>query len=410
MNLQSVPAFRRSLWLAIPTFLSIIFLNGFDWGTPVDPNHISGNGIIEATEVEVSSKISGRIQTLAPREGDTVKVGQDVVLLDGPELEGQVMAAHGNLLAAEARLAELEAGTRPEEIRRTRAQFQAAYYALQQAQAKSVLVHEGPRREQIEQVRANLAQAKAGLTDSKRELLRLENLERDGAAPGQQLDQAKTRRDIAETQVKAAQQKLAEAEAGARSQERVEAEAVEAIARAQLDAASASLDLALAGPRSETIAAARGQLEQARGQLKSAEATFAYTRIQSPCDGRVTLRNCEPGEFVTPGLPIIRLAKLDKVWVRVFVPEPEIGRIKLGQKAQITTDSSTTTYPGRVIEISEKPEFTPKNVQTKSERVKLVFGIKIEIDNQNQDLKPGMPADAVILINSATAPPGGKEG
>ncbi|OPZ86699.1 MAG: putative multidrug resistance protein EmrK [bacterium ADurb.Bin429] len=116
------------------------------------------------------------------------------------------------------------------------------------------------------------------------------------------------------------------------------------------------------------------------------------------------LRNVEPGELVTPGQPIVRVAELRQVWLRVYVPEPQMGRIKLGQRAEITTDTyPTKRYAGTVIEIAQQPEFTPKNVQTKGERVKLVFGVKIAIENPEQELKPGMPADAVIRVGSPTA-------
>jgi HlyD family secretion protein len=107
----------------------------------------------------------------------------------------------------------------------------------------------------------------------------------------------------------------------------------------------------------------------------------------------------EPGELVTPGAPIVRLAALDSVWLKVYIPEPEMGRVKLGQSAQVTSDSyPDKQYAGRVIEISQEAEFTPKNVQTKEERVKQVFWVKIGVDNPDRELKPGMPADAEISV------------
>jgi len=415
---------------------------------------IAGNGIIEATEVDVSAKVAGRVRSLRLHEGDRVRRGDLVTTLDSEELQGQVEQARGNLAAAEAALAELLAGTRPEDIRRAQAQFQAAQSALRQAQARLdlvragprkeqieqlraayeqakarlSLVREGPRKEQIRQLRAALQQAEANLSEAETELRRVENLESQGAISRQQLDQARTRRDVAQAQVdaarqrlseaetgarpqeikeaeeavKGAQQRLAEAQAGARAQELQEAEAAVAQARSQAWAARAALDLALAGPRKETIAAARARVEQARGALNTAQASWEQTRIWCPANARVTLRNAEPGELVTPGLPIVRLALLDSVWLRVYVPETEVGLVKLGQRAEVTTDAyPNKKYPGRVIEIAEQAEFTPKNVQTKEERVKLVFGVKIEVQNPNQELKPGMPADAVIHVRQS---------
>ena len=118
-----------------------------------------------------------------------------------------------------------------------------------------------------------------------------------------------------------------------------------------------------------------------------------------PADARVTLRSAKPGDVATAGMPIVRIAELKTVWLRVYIPDTQVGLVKLGQHADITTD----TYPnhrfsGTVTEINEQPEFTPKNVQTKDERVKLVFGVKITVDNPDQELKPGMPGDAVINV------------
>jgi HlyD family secretion protein len=164
-------------------------------------------------------------------------------------------------------------------------------------------------------------------------------------------------------------------------------------------AAKAALDLAIAGPRKQTIDAARARVEQARGALATAQSSQGQTKIYAPGDGRVTMRNAEPGELVTPGMPIVRVAELQNVWLRVYVPEPQIGNLSLGLRADITTDTiPARLYPGRVIEIANEPEFTPKNVQTRDERVKLVFGVKIAVDNIDGSLKPGMPADAVIHV------------
>jgi multidrug resistance efflux pump len=441
--------------IAIPLILALLVGAGLWYGLKSNnqgaKGTIAGNGIIEATEVDVSAKVAGKVLFLKVREGDKVRRGQLIATLDSQELQGQVEQARGNLAAAEAALAELLAGTRAEDIRRAQAQHEAALKALQQVQARRdlvragprkedieqlraaheqakaqlSLVREGPRKEQIQQLRAALKQAEANLAEAETELRRVEDLESQGAVSRQQLDQARTRRDVAQAQVDAARQRLteaetgarpqeirqaealvkgaaqrlAEAEAGARPEEIREVEAALAQARAQVQAARAALDLALAGPRKETIAAARSRVEQARGALKTASASLEQTTIFSPANADVTLRNVEPGELVTPGLPIVRLAMLDRVWLKVYVPEQEVGLVKLGQRAEVTTDARPDErYRGRVIEIAQEPEFTPKNVQTKEERVKLVFGVKVEIENPNQELKPGMPADAVIYV------------
>jgi HlyD family secretion protein len=363
------------------------------------PGTLSGNGTIEATEVELASRISGRLVTVVPREGDAVQPGQEIAVLEATELEAQVARERGNVAAAEAALADLAAGSRTEEVARLRAQAQAAKDGLAQAQARLALLKAGTRVEQLEQARASVRQAQAAYDDAEREAKRVETLAAQGAVPGRDLDQATARRDGARAVLDAARQRQVEAEAGARVEEVQAAEATVAAAASQVRAAQAAVDLAVAGPRRETLQSAAARVEAARGSLAAAESLLAQTRIVAPGPGRVTLRNAEPGEVVTPGFPIVRVADLARVWLRVYVPEPLIGRVKLGQRAAVTADAFPgRAFPGVVTEIAEKPEFTPKNVQTREERVKLVFGVKIEVDNPGGDLKPGMPADAVITV------------
>jgi HlyD family secretion protein len=360
---------------------------------------ITGNGTIEATEVDLAARISGRLLTVGPREGETVTRGQEVALLEAAELEAQVAQARGSLAAAEAALADLVAGTRAEEIRRFRAQAQAAQQALAQAEARRDLVRAGTRAEEVEQVRAAVRQAQVALDDAEREARRVGEMAAQGAVPGREHDQAVARRDGARAALDAAQQRLAEAEAGARAEDVRAAEAAVSQAAAQLKAARAALELAVAGPRRETVQGAEARVAAARGALAGAEALLAQTRIVAPGDGRVTLRNAEPGEVVTPGFPILRVVELGRVWLRVYVPEPRIALVKPGQKASVSVDAFPGRgFPGVVAEIAEKPEFTPKNVQTREERVKLVFGVKVEVENPGGELKPGMPADAVIRV------------
>lgn len=358
---------------------------------------ISGNGTIEATEVEVGSKLAGRLLALGVREGERIEKGRLVATLEGGDLEGGVEQAAGALEAARAALAELEKGTRREDISRLEAQLEADEMVLRQARARLDLVLAGVRAEKIGQLKADLRKAEATLAEAEKELARARKLEEEGALPGRDLDRARTARDVALALVDASRQRLAEAEAGARPEELEEVRAAVARAESQVKAARSALNLALAGPRKETIEAARGMVKQASGKLRSAEYMLEQTRIYSPIDGVVTLRNSEPGEVVTPGFPIVRLADLSTVWLKVYIPEPKLGLVKLGQAAEVTTDTyPDRIYSGMVVEIAEKPEFTPKNVQTKEERVKLVFAVKIEIENEMMELKPGMPADATI--------------
>ena len=170
-------------------------------------------------------------------------------------------------------------------------------------------------------------------------------------------------------------------------------------ARAALAQAKAQYELVKAGPRKEDISQGRARLEQARATLMAAETQLSYATIYAPLTGVVLSKNIESGEYVAPGTAVVTVGDLVNVWLRAYIAESDLGVVKVGQRAWVTTD----TYPGRKYEgrvsfISSEAEFTPKNVQTPKERVKLVYRIKININNPKMQLKPGMPADAVIEV------------
>jgi len=163
---------------------------------------------------------------------------------------------------------------------------------------------------------------------------------------------------------------------------------------------------ALEGSRKEDIAIARANLNEAGASLGLSRVNLGYTVLRAPSAGVVTVRQAELGEVVSPGSPVITLADLDHIWLRAYVAETDLGRIHWGQDATITTDTYPgKQYHGRISFISSSAEFTPKSVQTYKERVTLVYRIKIDIDNANHELKPGMPADAHLALAAATQNP-----
>lgn len=177
--------------------------------------------------------------------------------------------------------------------------------------------------------------------------------------------------------------------------------AVTAVQRseASLNAAQARLSEAEEGTRKEDIAIARANLEQAQQSLGLSRINASYTTLRAPSDGVVTVRQAELGEVVAPGSPVISLADLDHIWLRSYIAETDLGRIHWGQDVTITTDTYPgKQYHGRISFIAPNAEFTPKSVQTYKERVTLVYRIKIDVDNPNHELKPGMPADAHLQL------------
>jgi HlyD family secretion protein len=173
-------------------------------------------------------------------------------------------------------------------------------------------------------------------------------------------------------------------------------------AEANFKASQQRYNEAVEGSRKEEIAIARANLNQASANLGLSQVNLDYTILRAPSAGVITVRQAELGEVVAPGSPVVTLADLDHIWLRAYIAETDLGRIHWGQEATVTTDTYPgKQYNGRISFISSNAEFTPKSVQTNKERVTLVYRIKIDIDNLNHELKPGMPADAHIVLAAA---------
>jgi len=398
---------------------------------------VEASGVMEATEVDVSPLVGGQLEQVLVRAGDSVSKGQVIAEIAEEELAAQARQARGALQAAEGELARSEAALEGARLgsenartayeKRTelkgryeaaKAQLEAAVAARDQAKARLDLIHTGVRSEQIEQARAAVASAKATWENAQRDLARMEKLLAEGAVSQQQVDLQQTAAESAKAAYDAAKSRLAEAEAGFRSEE--EQHATAALAQAEANAAAArqnlatakelcedrlalkqQLDTAEAQHRASEQAklAAEGQLEAARGAAAAAEKRLRDATVRAPMDGVAILKIREPGETVAPGQPVVRLADLDHLWLEVFVPETELDRIKLGQEVGVRIDANPRkVYRGQVTEIAQEAEFTPKNIQTKEQRTKLVFAVKVGMENPEQELKPGMPADARISV------------
>ena len=177
------------------------------------------------------------------------------------------------------------------------------------------------------------------------------------------------------------------------------AQAAHGVAQAKAREAEERLRLVEEGPRKETIDQARARVLQAEAGLELAKTRLSYAEIFSPLQGMVLSKNVEPGDYVAAGTPIVTVGGLDNVWLRGYVEETDLGRVKVGQAAVVTTDSFPgKRYEGRVSFISQQAEFTPKTVQTRKERVKLVYRVKVDVPNPARELLPGMPADAAITV------------
>lgn len=358
---------------------------GYQWYTnhrADDPNHVRVSGNIEVTEAQVSFKLAGRVEKRLVDEGQLVQRGQPVAELDMADLTCDLALRKAELRAAEAILAALVAGSRKQEVA-------AAEAARAKAQAALLALERGSRRQEIAVAEATLASAR---TDEERlatELARASRLRQQNMISAEQFDQAAASHNVAVARKNEIQARLDLVREGPREEDIEQGRALVAQSTAQFD-------LVKEGPRKEDIDAARARVEQARAGVALAETRLGYASIGSPLTGVVLSKNIEPGEYVAPGTPVVTVADLKNIWLRAYIPQADLLRVKQGQAARIITGSDGKTYQGRVSFIASEAEFTPKTVQTPQERTKLVYRIKIDIDNPQMELKPGMPADAEI--------------
>ena len=355
---------------------------------------VSGN--IEATTVDVSFKIPGKIERLLVEEGDRVQQGQPIAVLEHRDLQAQKAKALAALEAAQSRIPTLQKNIELQD-RATVEEVSQAQAAVESARARLQQLLAGSRPQEIQAAKAGLDQAQADLVKRKADMERAEKLYRSHFISAQEWDAAVNAHDVAAANLQKARETYALVVEGPRREE------IEA-ARAQWEQAQAALKLAQA--RRLQVEVMRRELVTARAQVKEASAAIevidtqmGYTRLSAPLSGVVLVKSAEAGEYVVPGGAVVTLGDLEKPWLKAFVAESDLGRIRLGQKASVTTDSYPgKAYSGKITFISSEAEFTPKNVQTAKERVKLVYRIKVSLENPRGELKPGMPADGRIHL------------
>jgi len=353
-----------------------------------DPDVIRISGNIEVVDAGISFKIGGWVTERLVDEGELVEKGQVIARLENRDLKQEIAIRKAEVKEAKAVLAELLAGSRPEEIKESKAALEKARSDLNELLA-------GSRPEEIAAARADVEEARARMENLKVEMKRYQRLYEDGVAPQEKFDQALTDYDMAVAQWNRLKEQLRLAVEGPRREDIDQA-------RSALEEAKERYQLVKKGPRVERIDRARAQYEKSRAALQLAGTRLEYTEVVSPLTGVVLSKNIEPGEYVSPGTPVVTVGDLVNVWVRGYINETDLGRVKVGMKARVLTDTyPDKPYTGRVSFISSEAEFTPKNVQTKKERVKLVYRVKVDVRNPEMELKPGMPVDVDILLSEA---------
>jgi len=350
-----------------------------------DPDEVRVAGNIEVTDAGVGFRIAGHLRERLVSEGETVTAGQVVARLESRELELECSLRRAEVAGAEAALAEAEAGSRPEEVAAARATAQAAQAQVADLQA-------GARTQELAAAQAAVEGALADERHARTELERARTLRDARVTTPQEFDRAQVEHDRSVARLTQAQESLGLLQAGPRPDQLAQASA-------RLDEARERAELVRLGPRAEAIAQARARLEQARAALALAETHLGYATLTSPLAGVVLADHIEAGEYVAPGTPVITVGDVRNAWLRAYLGEQDLGRVRLGQSVEVSTD----TYPGKVYTgtlsfIAAEAEFTPRSVQTQKERVRLVYRVKIDVANPDLELKPGMPADARIRL------------
>jgi HlyD family secretion protein len=378
--------------LRAPIILALLLVTGFlAWWfflrTPQAPHQIiSLSGRIESDDAAVAAKTMGRIREISVREGDQVKAGQVIAVLDDEQMNARFSQAQSAVAQADARLqhsrqqiavlqAQLEQSRLSGNQSRTDAEGKVA-----QAQA------------QVAAAEASLAEAEAAFAQARYDKERFTALARQGDVSEREGMQYATTAQAQEAVVLAAKKQV-EAARGALTAAKANLENP-AIHASQGAAIQQQIQQA-----ESDILSAKADMERARAELREAEANRADLNVIAPFAGTVATRSAEPGEVVAAGTAIITLVNLDKVYLRGFIPEGEIGRVRVGQTARVYLDSNPDKPLEAIVSrIDPQASFTPENTYFRNDRVKQVVGVKLELVNPQGYAKPGMPADGSVLV------------
>jgi HlyD family secretion protein len=355
---------------------------------------VSGN--IELTEVNIAFKTSGRLMERTVDEGDAVKKGHLIARLDRDQLLAQRDREAAGLQSANSQLAQAETalawqkGNQAADLEQRKAEL--ASYEARLQELKS-----GSRPQEIQEAKAAVDSVQSEFERAKRDWDRAQTLYKNDDISTAQFDQYRNRWENAEAMLKQTKERQALVLAGPRI-EQINA------ASAQTDRARAAIKMAESNAleikrREQELPLRRSEIARAAASLAMIESQLADTLAYSPVDGVVLVKAADVGEVLAAGTTILTIGNIDHPWLRAYVNETDLGRIKLGTKAKVTTDSYPgKEYEGHVSFIASEAEFTPKQIQTKEERVKLVYRIKIDLQNPKQELKSNMPADAVLQL------------
>ncbi|MBZ5580515.1 MAG: efflux RND transporter periplasmic adaptor subunit [Acidobacteriia bacterium] len=387
---------RRIVFILIVAGGAAAAFYGFRGSSHQAGDRIVVSGNIELTEVSIGFKTAGKLIERNEDEGDTVKKGQIVARLDREGLLAQKDREAAGLASARAQLTQAE--TSLEWQKQTLAgDVEQKKGDLGSMEARLSELENGARPQEKLDAKAAVDSAKSELDRAKRDWERAQTLYKNDDISTAQYDQYRTRWESADAALKQVTEREGLVLAGPRAEQiKAQAALVEKSRGALKMSEANTLEIKR---REEELATRRAEIQRSEASLALIDSQLADTVAASPVDGVVLVKSADVGEVLAAGTTVVTIGDIDHPWLRGYINETDLGRVKLGSKARVTTDSYPgKIYQGRVSFIASEAEFTPKQIQTLEERVKLVYRIKIEIDNPKHELKSNMPADAEIVL------------
>jgi multidrug resistance efflux pump len=374
---------KRSSIIVLTVIVAVLGTGYFLWNYAATNRTLVFSGVIEADHIHVGSKLGGRVLKVVAREGETVKAGEPLALLEPHDLDASLAEAQATLHQAEAKLALLSAGYRKEEIEQAEA-------AAKQAQAELDQLVSAPRRQELDQVKADWSANKAQAERWRKSLKRTEDLIRRDLIPRQEYEEALSKTEDAEQRAKVARERYDTLLVGTRSEdlERVKQRLAEAEAR---------LRQLRSGFRKEEIAQAKSAVEAAQAKVQWIRTQLDETVIKAPADALVEKLDLETGDLVSAGKPVAVLVRTGSLWVRTYLPQAQLRFARPGIKANVRVDVYPgTDFEGVIRRIHLENDSTPSKLLSRDERALQVVQTEVMIADPENMLRPGMNADVII--------------
>lgn len=378
---------RNTVIIAGVLIVAVAAALGFFWPFRNGHKTLRLAGIVEIQEVRLGSKVGGRVAQVFVMEGDVVEAKKKLVEFEVPELEAQRAQLLAKLAAAKAEFDKAYAGPRQQEKDAAKAAFDAA-------EARYARMKAGWREEEKQQASSELDATEAVLKQAVDDYQRIADLYRRNSASRAEYDAAVGQRDQARGRFFAAKARYDMMKAGNRPEDI-------AMAQAESAQAKANHDLLKAGTRAEDMDAAEARLNEMKARMAELETNLNERFVTAPEKAVVEVLAVRKGDLVPPNQPVVRVLRAEDLWVKVYVPETELGKIRLNQEVEVRIDSyPDTRFKGVIRQIATISEFTPRNVQSVDERHNQVFGVKVYIQNPQGIFRAGMAAEVTVPLHS----------